>query len=135
MSETGRIVLAAALAAGTAYVLNLLVLRESGNRAIARQVPWIEEAAKTGWAWLLQASLIPVHLGFGIIEAIYDITRPSRTRYFSGFLSLLTHGAYGAVTWVVAVGTGSQIAGLLTGGLVHWLWNSVILKLTRHTSS
>ena len=43
-----------------------------GRRAIRLIVPAIEELCKTGGAWLLGKSIIPVHILFGAMEGAFD---------------------------------------------------------------
>lgn len=126
--------LAIALASTTAYLFNRLLVRRLGSSSIITVVPILEELLKTGSSVLLSASLWWVHLGFGVLEAVFDILQRPRPFPLVGYLaascSVIGHGAFAAVTIWGWSATGNLVWGLLLGCGLHLLWNVWVTRLT-----
>lgn len=128
--------MATLLASTAAYLLNRRLVNRWGSLGLIAVVPVLEELLKTGSSLLFSASLWWVHLGFGTLEALFDITQRPRPLPLVGYVaagcSLIGHGAFAAVTlWGWSV-TGTPLYGLLFGCGVHLLWNVWVTCLAEH---
>ncbi|AVX19282.1 hypothetical protein SAMN02745885_02650 [Carboxydocella sporoproducens DSM 16521] len=114
--------MAAALAAVIAWSVNRRTQTESGWRTAILLAPLIEELAKTGFAKILSAQVLPVHLYFGLIEAIYDAWAKPERHLLPALLSLLSHGFFGYLT---------VKSGILAALFAHFSWNGLIWYMQR----
>lgn len=117
------------LAAGLAWVANVLVVKQWGNKGVVLAVPILEEAFKTGLAVVMGASVLLVHGIFGLIEALHDFSS-SRLGLWSGLVSLSSHMLFGLTTFLVFRYTGSWFVGVAAAVLLHAALN--YLLMTRH---
>lgn len=128
--------LALLAASSAAYLINRHLFGRLGRWGLVTVVPLTEEALKTGIAVWLAASLWWVHVGFGVLEGVFDILQRPRPYPLIGYLaawcSVIGHGAFGAVTLWGWSGTGRWLWGLALGSALHLLWNVWILRLTEH---
>ncbi|WP_018085202.1 hypothetical protein [Desulfurispora thermophila] len=92
--------------------------------------PAVEEAAKTLLALSLGAWLPGVHLGFGLIEGVWEWLSGRGGRR-AALVAVLTHGALGGLTWYVLGRTGSVWPAVCAAWLVHAAWNALVLRLAR----
>lgn len=115
------------MAALTAYMLNRYLVYRFGSDAIVYLTPIIEESLKTGLAVFFHAAIVPVHLVFGLIEGIYDLTT-SRMGLAAGLLSLIWHASFGLVTVFLTSVTGHVVYGLVAATFLHYLGNRGIVK-------
>lgn len=119
--------LAGFAAALVAYILNRYLVNRFGSGTIVYLTPIIEEGVKTGFATILEAAIVPVHLIFGLIEGIYDL-KTSRYGITAGLMSVAWHAIFGLVTvWLTRM-LGNLAYGVLTAILLHFLGNSIIVK-------
>lgn len=150
--------LAGAAAAAAAWIFNRLALKIFGPPVIIYIVPLVEELAKTGLAVLFNASIIMVHVSFGLIEGIYDffytvgeykrscgikkanagtscqrsLFNARKTGLSAGLVSLAGHLLYGLVTAWAFTQSGQIAVGVAGGYLVHMLWNLVVMRFLVH---
>lgn len=116
------------LAAAVSWVGNRAVLKVIGTRVIVVSAPFVEEAAKTGAALAMGASLVLTHGVFGLIEGIYDAWGSGLRGISAGLISLVGHTLYGYITYLIwqhLAGFGIALAG---GYMVHLLWNFTVMK-------
>ncbi|AVX29697.1 hypothetical protein [Carboxydocella sp. JDF658] len=113
---------AACLAALVAVLFNRRVQAETGWQIAVITAPLIEELAKTGFAKILSAQVLPVHLYFGLIEAIYDAWAKPERHLLPALLSLLSHGFFGYLT---------VKSGILAALFAHFSWNGLIWYMQR----
>ncbi|GAW27454.1 hypothetical protein [Carboxydocella sp. ULO1] len=113
---------AACLAALVAVLFNRRVQAETGWQIAVKTAPLIEELAKTGFAKILSAQVLPVHLYFGLIEAIYDAWAKPERHLLPALLSLLSHGFFGYLT---------VKSGILAALFAHFSWNGLIWYMQR----
>ncbi|MFZ5591523.1 MAG: hypothetical protein ACOY81_06935 [Bacillota bacterium] len=92
--------------------------------------PAVEEAAKTLLALSLGAWLPGVHLGFGLIEALWE-WRDRRGGLRAALAAVFTHGALGGLTWYVLGRTNSVGLAILLAWGAHAAWNALVLRLAR----
>lgn len=114
-------------AALTAYMINRYLVYRFGADTIVYLTPIVEEILKTGLAVLFQTAIVPVHLIFGLIEGIYDLTT-SRMGMAAGILSLIWHASFGFVTVFLSSMTGHVVYGLIAATFLHFLGNRGIVK-------
>ncbi len=87
-------------------------------------IPPIEEGAKALAAWSFAVPIFSLHLGFGLAEALWEL---SRKKAPAAMAALLTHTCFGlAALWASARG---RIAALGAALILHWLWNFFIYRL------
>lgn len=117
-------VLAGIIAALFSYLFNKLVLKKIGNIGIIIAIPFIEESSKTIFARILKTNLIATHIVFGIIEGIYDIINSSeKTGKWAALVSLISHGIFGAATYLTTKMGHSVYWGIALAWLLHSAWN------------
>lgn len=116
------------MAAGVSYLGNYYVVRSFGLEAVIYFVPFLEETAKTGFAYFFQSSILFTHLVFGIIEAIYDYRTEPEKSLLPALSSILSHAFFGGITSLLEQQTGTIIWGLIGGFVFHAFWNAWILR-------
>ena len=121
------VVLAGLLAALFSYLANKLALRSFGKSGVLMFVPIVEEVSKTLPAFFLGAPILLTHGVFGLVEAVYDLTRNSSPG--PPLFSFFGHLLFGGATHLVYVGTGVLGFGLVAGILLHFLWNLGIITM------
>ncbi|MGE5587291.1 MAG: hypothetical protein ACM3ZO_03630 [Clostridia bacterium] len=132
-----RSLMASALASGAAFVFNRAASRgrRPGPLLAFALGPAVEEAAKTGFALAMAAPVVLVHLGFGAVEAVYDVwgRRTSGAERASGFaagaMSLLSHAALGILVRAVLVRTWEPLLAVTVASAAHALWNVGMVAL------
>ena len=132
-----RSLTASALASGAAFLFNRAASRggRPGPLLAFLLGPGVEEAAKTGFALAMAAPVVVVHLGFGAVEAVYDVSgrrgRASRSGpgVAAGAVSFLSHTAFGALTQAVLALTRQPLLAVTTAAVAHALWNVAIVAL------
>jgi len=132
-----RSLTASALASGAAFLFNRAASRggRPGPLLAFLLGPGVEEAAKTGFALAMAAPVVVVHLGFGAVEAVYDVSgrrgRASRSGpgFAAGAVSFLSHTAFGALTQAVLALTRQPLLAVTTAAVAHALWNVAIVAL------
>lgn len=98
-------VLAGLTAAALAWCGNAFLVRRWGDICVVWVVPALEESVKTVTALLLGASLIFVHVFFGLAEAAHDLYASRRFGFWSAASALISHGVFGLITyWVWRLG-------------------------------
>jgi len=139
---TLRVLFSALMAAAAAYGSNYLTRGLLGRSTIVFVAPGLEESFKTAAALLTGAPVLPTHIAFGALEALYDIRstggRPVRRapagalrnlsgRVGAGLASLLGHALFGAVTATVYELSGSWPFGVGAAYLLHVGWNALVI--------
>lgn len=114
--------IAAIMAAIVAILLNRRIQTGNGWHTAVITAPLIEEMAKTGFAKILTARVLSVHLYFGLIEAIYDAWAKPRRHFLPALLSLISHGFFGYLT---------VESGIIAAILAHFSWNGLIWYIQR----
>ena len=119
----------ASLAASiVAFLLNKYTLRAVGRGAVVTASPVIEEASKTILAVALGAPVVAAHLGFGMIEGLYDLSKGRPVSGLALGLSVLSHFIFGLVTFAAGRLAASWLVGLGAAALIHTIWNRVLLE-------
>jgi len=126
-----RVIFAGIAAACLAWPLNRTVVGLYGRPAIIFLAPVIEEAVKTGAGYYLAASLLPVHILFGCVEAVYESLTRRHARLTVALSSVAGHSLFGLSTVLARQATGSLFLGLGVAILLHMLWNSLLTDLRR----
>lgn len=113
-----------------AYLLNSLLMKQLGEKAIIFFVPLIEESAKSFMAYFIGTNLIVVHIIFGVVEALYDLiyTKNERAGHMAALMSILSHGIFGLLTYYLYLGTGMILLAVAITTLVHSTWNYYITR-------
>jgi uncharacterized membrane protein len=126
------IVLAAGFTASLAgFIINSILLKHLGNKALTFYIPLVEEALKTFASVVFGAPVVPVHMVFGGVEALYDLySSPSDYSLTASVLSLISHALLGVTAWYVFRASGSAIAAVLASTVLHSLWNTIMTGYT-----
>ena len=120
----------ASLAASiVAFLLNKYMVRAVGRSAVVTASPAIEEASKTILAMVLGAPVVAAHLGFGMVEGLYDMSKGRQVSGLALGLSVLSHFVFGLITYAGSAVSASWLAGLGAAILVHTIWNKAILEI------
>lgn len=118
---------AAALAAIVAFAANRLALMATRQGVVVKYLaPVAEEAAKSGLAVLFGTPILPVHVLFGLAEAVFDIAKPGRRGMAAAVASLTGHTLYGALTVQAGAAMRSLLWGVTVAAIVHVTWNSFV---------
>lgn len=118
---------AALLAAGCAFIINRWGIKRFGFAEIIWLGPVIEEVGKTGSAVIMGASILPVHMFFGICEAMFDLWVGASRCHAAALASIIGHGLFGYLTiWGYAF-FASWWKGLLPAIAAHIFWNSYVI--------
>lgn len=124
-----NIIFAGILSALFSYILNKIMLKGLGERALIALIPFIEEMSKTTFAIILKSSIIGAHFIFGIIEGVYDLIFSSKKiGKWAALASLISHSFFGGVTYVVFERTNTLILSLLVAWIFHSAWNWFIME-------
>jgi len=126
------LVLSAGLTASLmGFIISSALLKSMGNRALVFYIPAVEELLKTLGAVIFGASVVPVHLVFGMVEGLYDLYSSPPDRSFTAFvLSIASHTLLGTAAWLVLRVSGSVFAAVLASTALHSLWNRIITGYT-----
>lgn len=116
------------LAAAVSWAGNRVALRIMGTDGIAVLAPMIEELAKTGTAVLTGSPVILTHAVFGLVEGVYDAWDAGWPGFRAGLVSFGGHLFYGYVTSLVLQKHKLVLLAIVTGYLMHMLWNVAVLK-------
>jgi len=123
-------ILAGLFAAGTAYILNRILINKLGNIAMVIIIPILEEMLKSFIPALLGASLFFSHATFGTVEAVYEIYTTRNTKaVFGGIISFIFHLLLGALTLLFMDITGSLILSVFAAAVIHSIWNRMITNI------
>ena len=126
------------LAAAVSWVGNRTALKLIGVREIVVLAPLIEETAKTGAALITGSPVILTHGVFGLVEGTYDAWGAGMSGLKAGVTGLAGHVFYGYVTSLVLSRHNIIFYAILSGYIIHMLWNFTVLKLVvkkrRHTA-
>ena len=113
------------------FLVSSALLKSMGNRALVFYIPAVEELLKTFGAVIFGASVVPVHLVFGMVEGFYDLYSSPSDRSFTAFvLSIASHTLLGSVAWLVIRVSGFAFAAVLASTVLHSLWNRIMTGYT-----
>ncbi|MGI5839248.1 MAG: hypothetical protein ACOX8W_06255 [bacterium] len=126
-----RVFLAGITAALVAWPLNRMAVGLFGRPAIIFLVPFIEEGLKTFAAISLGAGILPAHILFGSIEAVYEASTRQDARLTVVLSSLAGHSLFGLVTVLARQATGKLLLAAGVAYLLHMFWNSLLTNLRR----
>ncbi|ABR46396.1 conserved hypothetical protein [Alkaliphilus metalliredigens QYMF] len=122
-------IIAGIIAALLAYLLNKWALKGVGERGLIALVPFIEEAAKSGVAFLLKTSFIQAHFVFGCVEGVYDMmTSSKKIGKWAALASILSHSFFGGITYFVYTQTQALLLSIMAAWIFHSGWNWYITK-------
>lgn len=117
------------LSALTAWIFNVYLVKQGGDKAVVLIIPIVEEVLKTGASVLLDAPLVATHLTFGLIEGIHDYLTAKRWGLWAGLISIISHWIFGKTTAVAYDKTGLWLFGILAALILHVLWNYIMITL------
>ena len=124
-----KILMAGIFSAAFAYLCNKVIVSFFSDRGLVILAPLVEEVAKTGFAILLQTSIIGGHFVFGLIEGVYDIyTSPKKTGKWAALASVISHSFFGIITYFLYIKTGLLPVGIGLAWIFHSSWNWYIIK-------
>jgi hypothetical protein len=92
--------------------------------------PVIEEGLKTLAGTLAGASLIITHIFFGVVEAFYDVSGPSKRGVTAALFSVSSHLLFGFLAQVAVFAGQHWWWGVLAAYPVHALFNHVVLSMS-----
>ncbi|WP_408955225.1 hypothetical protein [Natroniella sp. ANB-PHB2] len=111
--------LIAMLVALLAFIINRQLVIKLGNQTILYLIPLVEEVLKSGGFYLLGGNLILIHLGFGIIEGLFDYLDST----LAAILAIVSHLLFGYLTLFIFEQTGQLLLAIVIVGIVHSYWN------------
>jgi hypothetical protein len=115
------------------FLGNKLMLKLFKENAVIYGAPVFEELLKTIPAYLLNRSIFHVHLLFGLGEGIYDFFTGKRdTGKWAALVSIISHSLLGAITYLILNLTGQIFLALVSGIIVHSLYNYTIMRMGRN---
>ena len=115
--------------ASLSFLINRAMLKRLGPRVIVSMSPAVEELAKTGLAYWLDADILVTHMVFGLIEAIYDYRVSGSIR--AAAASITGHAFFGAVTVFILSASESLWLSWLSACAIHICWNVSAVLLTK----
>ncbi|GBF32163.1 hypothetical protein DCCM_0354 [Desulfocucumis palustris] len=121
-------ILTALAAAGISWLVNGFILR-TGRPGIVYLGPAVEEAAKTGLAYILGTSVPATHLVFGLLEGLWE--GAGKKDLPAGFTAVLEHTVFGLVTYFIYHYTGFIVAAFFFAYVIHAGWNMLVLGINR----
>lgn len=118
------------LAAGVAWCGNRSLLNFFSEEKVAVFfAPALEELAKTGFAVLLGAPVLPSHLIFGLLEALRDLAGSGARGPAAGLAGLAGHAAFGLAASLVLSRSGFFPLAAAAGWVLHFGWNAFVFRL------
>lgn len=120
------------LMAGLSFLLNKVLLKYVGVKAIISYSPVLEEMTKTLCSYYLAADILVTHIVFGVLEAGYDwySTPNGRRGMWAASASIVGHSLFGALTLMGLYASDSIWVALLATSCVHVLWNVTLIRLS-----
>ncbi len=115
------------LATLCAVILTVLCwrpLRKLSPGSVLLATPPLEEGAKTLAAWSFAVPIFQVHLGFGLAEAFFEL---SRRKWAASLAALLTHTIFGL--GAICAFSRGYLASLAASLVLHFFWNFFIYRL------
>lgn len=120
-------IIAGIIAAGAAYVINIVMSRFTPRYSVTLIAPFIEEFLKTYIAISIGAGVVLSHTVFGVAEGIYDYFNTSKkVNARSAALSVVTHGVFGYITSKLSTFSGIIYAVIIVA-FIHSLWNIIMM--------
>jgi hypothetical protein len=96
------------------FLSGSVLLKYKGDRALVLFVPVMEETLKTLAAVVFGAGIVPTHLVFGMVEALYDLySSPAAYSTIAAALSIASHMLFGTATWFILRYSGSVVLAVL----------------------
>lgn len=120
------------LMAGLSFLLNKMLLKYVGIKAIITYSPVLEEMTKTLCSYYFAADILVTHIVFGMLEAGYDwYTTPNGQRgIWAALASIVGHSLFGALTLMGLYVSDSVWVALLGASCVHVMWNVTLIRLS-----
>jgi hypothetical protein len=120
------------LMAGLSFLLNKILLKYVGVKAIITYSPIVEEMTKTLCSYYLAADILVTHIVFGMLEAGYDwYTNPNGQRgVWAALASIVGHSLFGALTLICLYASDSIWIALAGASCVHVMWNVTLIRLS-----
>lgn len=120
------------LMAGLSFLLNKVLLKYVGVKAIISYSPVVEEMTKTLCSYYLAADILVTHIVFGMLEAGYDwYSTPNGQRgMWAALASIVGHSLFGALTLMGLYASGSIWLALLGASCVHVIWNVTLIRVS-----
>ncbi|MGI6703928.1 MAG: hypothetical protein ACOX42_07965 [Clostridia bacterium] len=113
------------------FLSGSVLLKYKGDRALVLFVPVMEETLKTLAAVVFGAGIVPTHLVFGMVEALYDLySSPAAYSTIAAALSIASHMLFGTATWFILRYSGSVVLAVLAASVLHSLWNRIMTAYT-----
>ncbi len=119
--------IAGVLAAGAAYVVNLVASRFVGRYSVVFVAPLVEEFLKTYLAVFLRGDIVLSHTAFGVAEGVWDyFNAGKKANARSAALSVITHGLLGYGTFKACAYV-DIIYAVALAALMHSVWNIIMM--------
>lgn len=117
------------MAALLAWPINTWLVRLGGEKTIAFLIPLWEEIVKTGFALILNTSIILTHITFGLIEGGHDLRTAGKNGVTAAIASVVSHFIFGMITAGIFSFTNNTSWGLMGSVLIHLIWNSYVMGI------
>ena len=120
------------LMAGLSFLLNKVLLKYVGLKAVISYSPIMEELTKTLCSYYLAADILVTHVVFGILEAGYDWYNVSNRQrgMYAAAASVVGHSLFGILTLIGLHVSGSIWIAIAGASCAHVVWNITLIRLS-----
>lgn len=120
------------LMAGLSFLLNKMLLKYVGMKAIISYSPVIEELTKSLCSYYLAADILVTHIIFGVLEAGYDWYSAANGQRgkWAALASIGGHSLFGVLTLIGLHVSESIWVAILVASCVHIMWNVSFIRLS-----
>ncbi|EIW19526.1 MULTISPECIES: hypothetical protein [Pelosinus] len=120
------------LMAALSFLLNKILLKYVGMKAVISYSPVVEEVTKSLCSYYLAADIIVTHVVFGMLEAGYDWynTADGQRGKWAALFSIIGHSLFGCLTFLALYISSSIWIAILVASCVHVMWNVTLIRLS-----
>lgn len=125
--------IAGILAAIFCLFFNSFLYKLYKDKAVIYEAPFLEEFIKTYTAVLFRGDILFSHLGFGVIEGIFDFLKDEKGKMnrTAAYFAVLSHMFFGIIVYYAVKSGYPVFAGFLISSFFHLLWNIFIYRMKR----
>ena len=113
------------LMAALSFLLNKILLKYVGMKAVISYSPVVEEVTKSLCSYYLAADILVTHVVFGMLEAGYDWYNTA-----DGQRGIIGHSLFGCLTLLGLYISSSIWIAILVASCVHVMWNVTLIRLS-----
>jgi hypothetical protein len=120
------------LMAALSFLLNKILLKYVGMKAVISYSPVVEEVTKSLCSYYLAADILATHVVFGMLEAGYDWynTADGQRGKWAALVSIIGHSLFGCLTLLGLYISSSIWIAIFVASCVHVMWNVTLIRLS-----